>query len=1549
MWKKVRYALYFVVLIIIFSVTYNFREYYYVPVIQQSVSKLTNSKLKFRTFSLELPFNLVLHDVVYNDEVFIDIAKFGFEPVKLFKNLSAPLKSISSIQINKVVYIHNPQHCLFTTNKQKTTFQKVEFKVFRKIFSLFNLFCSINKIQVLYKDKLIKSNNININFNKGIDIYSDFFYSNQTIHTKGNIKFEKPFIITDFYTETDGNIKTKFDLFGIYNLLNNSFKYNIDTKDLIVNRLDLGSIKTKIKKDSTSFTINSNGANIKAFFKSTDFNFNNYCSTGTIKLRDINDILNTNINYNTTLTNGVLDLTIDAKDTFFFGNNFGEFNLKVYNQKDTYTVYGYHNSSNNFKATVSSKSGNYNLDIYNYKNKIGYVYGNYKKEDFTVDIKNIPIKKIPFIENFSKTVKGKLSMYGKMGAKTGTIHLVGKQIVSKKLKSFDVLGKIYKKDYKWFTKINTKDKKIIIDGFYENKENNELDIYYNAVDVYNILQILGIKKPKLSGNVTGKVKYCTKNFTTDVDMKFKNGTLLENKFNTFDIAGQYSNNQIAISTFSFSGPKTKMQVKSVINFLDKYSNSYFNANIDNFKVKGVNVNCNLTINGRYKANNEIIGKMSVDKLEIGKLKFYYKSLLLLSKDKIKIYNLQNDNGLSGEITYDFATKNISSFIENIDSKLSKYNSKIKGRLSSQTTISGTLKNPKVVSFIKIKDGLYNSLLFNLNVKTEYEKGKVYLEGFKIITQDNIKSKITGSGILDKEKTNIKIKFNNISEETINKYVGFRTPFKGFFYGDGKVVGKINNLKYILNIYADTVFVKSLKFNSFVSKLTVQNKIISMENTKVKLADSELKILSANFDIKTLKYNSKFKFINTHLGPFDIFGNINIDGTMKKQDKVYMYKGDIKFINLWLNEEKIEELGLKYSIIDRIFTFKADKKSKLKFLGSILFNKYPKIIFDKILLNYNKQYCKFNGSILSDKIDINMTGNKLDLAILTGLFNFPIDITGTLDFKLNGNGSISSPNINLSMVSSKGAIYGVPFDLCNIKMDVKDNKVNIKEFDIKKIRKYIFAVDGFFPFWLDSKFKDKLIKEKINVNYKLEDNSLYIIKNLSNNKIIPKKGTLKIDGKLIGLRKNISNTGKLILEGINIKTDSYINKIKNLKINILWENNLFKINKAIARVSSGVLETTGSVKIQNFRPAFYDLNIFTTEKGIPLIFKELPIPTSGILKIKSSNFTNFSKGVPTFNFSLYGDAKKPKLTGTAELENTTFCFPSPLRNTSGASFEFLSDIFQNLYIDIDLKSAKNTKYENSLVNAELIGSINLKGNIDNIFANGVINSNNGLFSYLGNDFTIVNSKIEIINNELFITAEGESEVYNTGDSTAEIIKVYVDRSNINNIKTRFASKNDPTMDSKKALARLTKTDPTQTNTLDTSTDFLVKQQAIRMFSSNVVTPIANTVLKKMGIVDNIRLGFVNQDTLQLDSNEEATMTELLYGMKYSVEKNVNRLLQIGYSVTFDRVQKEIDLKQALEMSFKINRNLFLKGSYGLKSDNQDYEPDRRFMIEQKLRF
>ena len=1547
MWKKIRYVLYFTVLIFIFSVTYNFREYYYVPYIQKTISKI-DSRIKFRNFSVKLPFNLILHDVEFADKIFIDRAELRFEPDIFFQNIKSPLKSLSALKINKIIYINEKTEISLPSEEQpKTTIQKLKINFITKLLSLFNVNCDVADVKILVKNNLFKLKDVSFTLNKEMDLGCEIFYSKHKIKTKGNLKVDGDFITSNSYTEIDGLVKSKFDLVGNYNLYDDSFEYNIDIKELFVNRLELGPVKTNIKKDINAFTINSSGDNVNTFFKSGNLKFNVWNSTGTIVLRDTSDVLNTKLNYSAN-KNELFDLNVEAKNVTLFGDNFGDLNLNANNKNNEFKTYCYHNSGNSFETTVKS-DGSYHTDVYNNKKKIGYLSGNYKKGEVSVDIKNIPIKKLPFTEKI-KNIKGTVSLSGKIDSEKGTIYLTGQQIASAKLKNFDVLGKLYKQDYKWFAEINTKDKKIGLNAFYETKKNNGIVVYYDGVDTNNVLQILGFKNPVLSGKATGNIKYSANDYTTSIDMNLKKGSLFDNKFNSWNISANYSNKQINISDFTLTGPKTKIQVKSFIDFLNKNSNSYFNTTIKDFKFKGININSDITVNGKLVEDNKIVGKIDVSTLEIGKINLAHKALLLLSKEKIYLDHFNNDNGLSGNVEYVFSTNTISALIKHSQSKLSKYYSNIKGRLSSEATVSGDIKNPVILVDAKIKDGLYNDLLFNAETKISYKNKKMNLNKFVINAGDKSPAKITGSGILDKNNSNIQIEFKNVSENIINRYIGFRTPLKGVFYGNGNVTGKMSNLKYELNLFADTMFVKTMKFNSFVSKLTAHNKIISIQDAKVKLSDSEMKILSANFDIKTKKYNSELKFVNTHLGPFDIFGNIKIDGAMtKKTEHSYMYNGNIKFANLWLNDERIDSLILKYVVLNKNFTFKTEDNNKLKLSGDILFSGYPKISFKNILLNYEKQSYSFNGSILSDKIDIDMAGKKLNMAILTGLFNLPMDITGALDFKLNGNGLISNPNIKLSLNSLNGSVYNVPFDMCDIAIDVKDNNLTIDKFNLKKSGKYSLVVDGFFPFWLDSKLRKSMMDKEVNVNYKLNDISLYILKNLANNTITAKKGFLKIDGKLTGIRKNISNVGKLSMEGSNIKTDSYVNKIKDLNVDIVWDNNLFTIEKAEAKIGSGLLEAKGSLKMQGVNPAVYDLNFFTSKKGIPVVVKALPIPTSGVFKMESSSFANYTKGVPVFDFKLKGTPKDLKLTGWAELENTRFCYPSPVKNIGGEIPDFISEMFKNLYIDIDLKSATNTNYENSILNVLLKGSVNLKGPLDEIYANGVATSDNGLFSYMGNDFNIISSKIEIINNELFITAEGESEVYSAGDSTAEIIKVYVDRSKMDNIKTRFASKNDPTMDSKKALARLTKTDPSQTNALDTSTDFLVKQQAIRMFSSNIATPLANTVLKKTGIVDNVRLGFVNQDTLQIDSNEEATMAELLYGMKYSVEKNVNRLLQIGYSVTFDKVQREIDLKQAVEMSFKLNRNLFLKGSYGLNSDNPNYEPEKRFMIEQRLRF
>ena len=1547
MWKTIRYVLYFTVLIFVFSVTYNFREYYYVPYIQKAISKV-DSRIKFRNFSIKLPFGLILHDIEFDNKVFVDKAELRFEPDIFFQNIKSPLKSLSSLKINKISYINEKQEIELPSEQEqpKTAFEKIKINILTKALSLFNVNCEVKRADALIKNKVIKVQNLNFTLNREMDIGGEIFYSRYKMHTRGNVKLNGNFVTSSFYTEVDGLVKSNFDLIGRYNLYDDTFGYHIETKELFVNRLEIGALKTNIRKTTDTFTVVASGNNLNAFFKSNNLHFDIWNSTGAVTLRDINDVLNTKVSYSANFKDKKLDLKVNAKDVTIFGNNFGNLDIKANNSDDVLKTYCNHTSGNSFESTIK-KDGSYHTDVYHNKKKVGYLSGNYKKGEVSVDIKNIPIKQLPFIEKV-KNVKGTVSLQGKTDNKQGIIYLTGKQIASKNLNNFDISGKLYKQDYKWFAEISTKDKKIDMNAFYETKQNNGVDIRYNGVDSNNVLKILGLKNPQLSGKVTGIINYSGKDKTTSVNVNLKKGELFGNKFNTWDIAGYYSNKQINISTFTFSGPQTKINTKSFIDFSDKNSDSFFSTSIKNFKLKGININYDLTINGKLVEDDKIIGRISVDKFEVGKINLAHKAFMELSKEKLKLKHFNNGNGLSGNFEYVFSTGALSSVIKHTESKLSQHYSNIKGRLTSEIRTSGDISNPQILVNANMNNGLYNDLAFDFNTNISYRNKKMNLNKFTINAGDKEKAKITGSGVLDATNSNLQIEFKDVSEKIINKYFGFRTPLKGTFYGNGTVTGRIKNLKYELNLYADTMFVKSLKFNSFASKLTAQNKIISIEDAKVKLSDSEMKILSANFDANTKKYNSELKFVNTHLGPFDVFGTVKIDGDMTKKNQSYMYKGNINFINLWLNDERVDSLVLNYTVLDRQFEFKTEDGKKINLSGGILFNNYPKVVFKDILFNCQNQSYKFDGFVLSDKIDINMAGKKLDLATVTDLFGLSIKMTGAADFDLKAAGPIAGPDINLAINSSNGSVYNVPFDLFDIAIDVKDNNLTIDKFNVKKSGKYNVIVDGFFPFWLDSKLRKSMMNKEVNVHYKVDDDSLYILKNLANNTITAKKGSLNIDGNLIGIRKNISNVGKMTMTGTNIKTESYVSKIKDLDIDIAWDKSLFTIKNAKAKVGSGVLEATGTLKMQGINPSVYNLNLFTSKQGIPVVVKQLPIPTSGVLNMESSGFANYTKGVPIFDFNLKGTPKDLKLTGWAKLESTNLCFPPPVKSDTEIP-DFIAELFKNLYIDIDLKNGVDTNFENSVLNVALKGSVNLKGPIDEIVANGVATSDRGLFSIIGNDFDVVSAKIEIINNELFITAEGEAEVYTAGDSAAEVFKVYIDRSNIDNIKTRFASKNDPTMDSKKALARLTKTDPSQVTALDTSTDFLAKQQAIRLFSSSVATPLANTVLKKTGIIDNIRLGFINQDTLQIDPDDQATMAELLYGMKYSVEKNINRLLQIGYSVTFDKVQREIDLKQALEMSFRLNSNLFLKGSYGLHSDNPNYEPEKKFMIEQRLRF
>ena len=68
-----------------------------------------------------------------------------------------------------------------------------------------------------------------------------------------------------------------------------------------------------------------------------------------------------------------------------------DINIKANNSDDELKTHCYHTSGNSFESTIKD-DGSYYTDVYNNKKKVGYLSGNYKKGEVSVDIKNILIK-----------------------------------------------------------------------------------------------------------------------------------------------------------------------------------------------------------------------------------------------------------------------------------------------------------------------------------------------------------------------------------------------------------------------------------------------------------------------------------------------------------------------------------------------------------------------------------------------------------------------------------------------------------------------------------------------------------------------------------------------------------------------------------------------------------------------------------------------------------------------------------------------------------------------------------------------------------------------------------------------------------------------------------------------------------------------------------------------------------------------------------------------------------------------------------------------------
>jgi len=150
-----------------------------------------------------------------------------------------------------------------------------------------------------------------------------------------------------------------------------------------------------------------------------------------------------------------------------------------------------------------------------------------------------------------------------------------------------------------------------------------------------------------------------------------------------------------------------------------------------------------------------------------------------------------------------------------------------------------------------------------------------------------------------------------------------------------------------------------------------------------------------------------------------------------------------------------------------------------------------------------------------------------------------------------------------------------------------------------------------------------------------------------------------------------------------------------------------------------------------------------------------------------------------------------------------------------------------------------------------------------------------------------------------------------------------------------------------MAKATGINPDTTSSSDMS--FLLRKSVVRFVDSTLTTPLAKNLLKRSGIVDTFRIQYVAQDAVTPVNPASPTIPELLSGTKYSLQKFITDRMLLGYSMTLDELENKLSPRHQLEVSYNLLKNLSIKGSYDLESNNPLHQDDRRITLEQQWRF
>jgi hypothetical protein len=1273
-----------------------------------------------------------------------------------------------------------------------------------------------------------------------------------------------------------------------------------------------------------------------------------------IDISEINKRLHGNIKLDFKHQSNQGNIKINAKNLAIFGLNCGQFRLfGTKNSDDLYNILCVHSISK--KIQLLCTKGKYEMKFIVKNKTIGTIGGNLKTGEISAGIKNINLSDIPLLSYITVGTKGSINISGVINKISGRIDCVFKNITLLGLMSADLIGSVIRNNGMYIFNFYKKDNSVVFNSIVKDRKIILADLKFIGIDIVNIIRVCGHFNDNILGISNGHIKYQKDNAVTEFDINIFDGVISGNRFKKLELKGDVNLNVINIKHFVVINKLNEVlaSMKCIFGFTEKTPVSSVCIDIKNISVRGIKICGHGEFRGQLNAYKNINGVFqSTDIIVSGVYLGNIMADIKISTKKLEIVNLRSDNEtMKSSLSLNFKKDRLLGNLNIKNMNICGIYNGLSGFLNSNIKFYGKLSNPIIELSAFVRNGKYLSLPFSFSSKLEYRNGIVQLN--KI----NISSYSTNVVLHGKyvNGENVYLTIINLNEKIINALVNFNLPMSGNFSGYG--VLSIKNAKHTCKIFLKSreVYIKALKLNDIKLNIEVNCSNIIINTACAKILDSKIRIDSGFFNLKNLKYGFDLFLINVHYGSIDLFGNIKLLGIVKKIKKSYKFLGEVNLNNLWINRYKLSYFCFDYVVKDKTLEFmqKIDSINVYNLSGSIAFG--DTISIRNFNLSKDKTFFNLSGDFSKKSVNLNIKSSNINLRFVTDIFNLPNFIDGVADMCINVSGNINMPNGCISIISKTGFLMDVPYDNFNIEIDFDNNMCYIKNAYVFKQNEISVFMHGSFPFCINKTLSVDMEKKPVNIFYEVNDYKLSILKYLFNGCLKPQCGRLLFNGSFTGNYGKVNSNGILSISGGMFEPNDYLNKIKNLFVEISLINNLVEIEKFNfeSGLGKGKINIYGHLKLNNFSINEFALRFVTSKKGIPLRLPQLPL--SGFMGSKSL-LHDYSSGEPSFDIMIQGTLLKPKISGKITLENTLFTFP-------GSGKKKNTMIPENTEFDLELITARNTRFENAYISALINGFLYIRGPYGNLKTSGVIETANARMDYFGMKFDISNAKIEILEDKnIYITALGEAIVPSKTGNVSETIKLVVRKLNIEKLfqsdVVKFVSNDDLNIDSRKTLKKITEIyhQNNQLFVLNSvnSANLAMGQHVLRLFDQMLTTPFTRAILRKTKLIDDFRVSYVdsNYKTVGFDKNQ--TFASLFLGTKYTLEKNIANKIFLEYSITFkefniDALNSRLTLHHGIETRYKLTNNLFLNGNFELKSQEIPYKPDRKIMIQYHLFF